>query len=59
MLIAVNFVQNTKFMQFIKDFHDNDLSRDMTKPTKWLCAQRRLKSAWASAPSDQSSLCTE
>ena len=25
------------------------LSRDMTKPTKWLCAQRRLRSAWASA----------
>ena len=28
----------------------------MTKPTKWLCAQRRLRSAWASAQSDQSSL---
>ena len=25
------------------------LSRDMTKPTKSLCAQRRLRSAWASA----------
>ena len=25
----------------------------MTKPTKQLCAQRRLKSAWASAESDQ------
>ena len=24
------------------------LSRDMTKPTKWVCAQRRLRSAWAS-----------
>ena len=22
------------------------MSRDMTKPTKWLCAQRRLRSAW-------------
>ena len=42
------------------------LSRDMTKPAKWLCAQRRLRSAWASAQadlslrcgqSDQSSLC--
>ena len=32
------------------------MSRDMTKPTKWLCAQRRLRSAWASAQSDQSSL---
>ena len=27
------------------------LSRDMTKPTKWVCAQRRLRSAWASAQS--------
>ena len=33
------------------------LSRLMTKPTKWLCAQRRLRSAWASAQSDQSTLC--
>ena len=31
----------------------------MTKPTKWVCAQRRLRSAWASAQSDQSSLCTQ
>ena len=30
------------------------LSRDMTKPTNWVCAQRRLRSAWASAQSDQS-----
>ena len=29
----------------------------MSKPTKWLCAQRRLRSAWASAQPDQSSLC--
>ena len=26
----------------------------VTKPTMWLCAQRRLRSAWASAQSDQS-----
>ena len=32
------------------------VSRDMTKPTKWMCAQRRLRSAWASAQSDQSLL---
>ena len=32
----------------------NYLSRDMTKPTKWVCAQRRLRSAWAFAQSDQS-----
>ena len=31
----------------------------MTKPTKWVCAQRRLRSAWASAQSDQSSLCAQ
>ena len=30
------------------------LSRLMTKPTKWLCAHWRLRSAWASAQSDQS-----
>ena len=34
------------------------MSRDMTKPTKWLCAQRRLRSAWASAQSDQSLRCS-
>ena len=29
----------------------------MTKPTKWMCAQQRLRSAWASAQSDQSLHC--
>ena len=29
------------------------MSRSITKPTTWLCAQRRLRSAWASAQSDQ------
>ena len=29
------------------------MSRDITKPTKWVCAQPRLRSAWASAQSDQ------
>ena len=33
------------------------MSRDMTKPTKWLCAQRRLRSVWASDQSDQSLRC--
>ena len=33
------------------------MSRDMTKPTKWLCAQRRHRSAWVSAQSDQSLRC--
>ena len=32
------------------------MSRLVIKPTKWLCAQRRLRSAWASAQSDQFSL---
>ena len=31
----------------------------MTKPIKWVWAQRRLRSAWASAQSDQSSLCDQ
>ena len=33
------------------------MSHDMTKPTKWVCAQQRLRSAWASAQSDQSLRC--
>ena len=33
------------------------LSRDMTKPTKWVCPQRRLRSDWAFAQSDQSLCC--
>ena len=32
------------------------LSRDKTKPTKWVCAYWRLRSSWASAQTDQSSL---
>ena len=28
-------------------------NHDTTKPTKWVCAQRRLRSAWASTQSDQ------
>ena len=34
-----------------------EMSRDMTKPTMWLCTQQRLRSAWASAQSDQSLCC--
>ena len=33
------------------------MSHDMTKPTKWLCPQRRLRSAWASAQFDQGLRC--
>ena len=36
---------------------DIHTSHNMTKPTKWLCAHRRLRSAWASAQSDQSLRC--
>ena len=32
------------------------MTRSMTKPTKWMCAQRRSISGWASIQSDQSSL---
>ena len=35
------------------------MSHLMTKPTKWLCAQWRLRSAWACAQSHQSSLCAQ
>ena len=35
------------------------MSHLMTKPTKCLCTQRRLRSAWASAQSNQSSLCAQ
>ena len=34
-----------------------DMSHDMTKPTKWVCTQRRLRSAWASTQSDQGLRC--
>ena len=34
-----------------------DKSRNVTKPTKWVCAQQRLRSAWAFAQSDQSLRC--
>ena len=35
----------------------SDMSRLMMKPTKWLCDQRSLRSAWASTQSDQSLCC--
>ena len=38
----------------IKPMIKHQMSGLMTKPTKWLCAQRRLRSAWAFAQSDQS-----
>ena len=33
------------------------LSRFMTEPTKWVCAERKLRSTWASAQSNQSLRC--
>ena len=33
------------------------MSRNMTKPTKWLFTKRRFRSAWASAQSNQSLRC--
>ena len=36
-----------------KSFAKTDMSHDMTKPTKWVCAQQRLSSAWASTLTDQ------
>ena len=43
------------------DLHQSNnkeyLSRLMTTPTMWLCAHRRLRSAWPSAQSDQNLRC--
>ena len=36
-------------ISWLKIFAQMNMSRDMTKPTKWLCAQQRLRSACASA----------
>ena len=45
-------------MHKIQQVASNNLSRLMTKPTKWLCAQRRLRSAWAPAWRKLGSLAT-
>ena len=39
------------------ELNNNYTSRLMTKPTMWLSAKRRLRSAWASTQSDQSLRC--
>ena len=46
---AIYFIITNKKCQF--------MSSNMTKPTKWVCAQWRLRSAWVSAQSDQSLRC--
>ena len=51
--IVVKCKQEYLWTQHLKQY----LSHDMTKPTKWVCAQRRLRSAWASAQSDKSLRC--
>ena len=38
-------------------FTMDNMSYDMTKPTKWVYTQWRLRSAWASAQSDQRFRC--
>ena len=49
----------TQILWFIQtDIFNKYMSHLMTKATKWLCAQRRLRSAWAFAQADQSSLST-
>ena len=48
-----------KFHRAVCLFIDGHMSRDMAKPTMWLCAQRRLSSVWTSSKSDQSSLCAQ
>ena len=39
------------------DSYSLETSHLLTKPTKWLCAQQRLRSAWASTQSDQCLRC--
>ena len=50
---SIQFLFHLKFL-LVLSWYLSHLSRLTTKPTKWLCAQRRLGSAWASAHSDQS-----
>ena len=51
------FLMHSLVFVFLSRLVLDHMSRLMTKPTKWLCAQRRLRSAWASAQSDQSLRC--
>ena len=49
----LNFIILNNLKDFVR------MSHLMTKPTKWLCAQRRLRSAWAPAQSDQILRCAQ
>ena len=44
-------------MQWSPKTRQHKVSHNMTKSTKLMCAQRRLRSAWTSALSDQSLRC--
>ena len=50
-------VINTSFCETNNHVSTLEMSRLVTKPAQWLCAQWRLRSAWASAQSDQSLRC--
>ena len=64
---SISFSCTAGFTHFVHDFlrsfqtsidvKTNEMSHLMTKPTKWLCAQRCLRSAWAFAQPDQSHRC--
>ena len=57
-LLSITFIQHTCSQILLQSFgpltETENMSHLMTQPTKWLCAQRRLRSAWAS---DQSLRC--
>ena len=57
LIVRLIFVIIFDSCRLSRSWLDYKLSRDMTKPTKWLCAQRRLRSALASAQSGQSLRC--
>ena len=55
--LGVAIIIFQKLSKVAQQNNEDNLSCDMRKPTKWLCARRRLRSAWASAQSDQSLRC--
>ena len=44
-----NFFRHLTVSDFYGSYVQTKMSSDMTKPTKWVCTQWRLRSAWASA----------
>ena len=54
--MIVTFSRFSRYLLILLQILLNNLSHDMIKPTKSVCAQRRLRSAWASAQSDHSLL---